>query len=142
LTFLYFHAPLYPTADQNLMKEVIENKYTELLQVLMATYPEPVSVNIFNSEQANNMRAGLSRARKEYERIQKFIGEKNFMAGKGFKYELDEEQEGVMHISLTTRETFNFTILPAKPSIGTTSGDKNNTHAAELNNEQSRSGRT
>lgn len=119
------------------MKEVIENPYVKLLESILAQDPEPVEILIYNQEQLGTIRAGLSRARKQYKEVQKFIGEPDLVGDRGFKYEVVEDREGVYRISLEARTPVSFVILPAQPSVSTDTAEKNNNQHVDTSHGQS-----
>jgi hypothetical protein len=97
------------------MKQVPQqSQYTILLEsILNAPLAEGVLINLYNSAQLEGCRAGLTRAGKEYSKVNKFLGEPDELKGMYFSFTPEGKTVGLFRIKLAKKNKIEFEIVPS-----------------------------
>jgi hypothetical protein len=84
--------------------------YTELFEFILHNHPTPAEVIVYSASNLSRIRAGLSRAKIDYEQVCKFVGDKAITKDKQFSYKTSDLNNKVL-ISLVDIPTPSFEIV-------------------------------
>ncbi len=97
------------------MRQPQVNQYEVLITTLLSSPDTDVVIEIFSTEHLAAIRAGLSRAKQSYERVQQFLSEPNLLKGKQFAFALVPGSDNKLKVTLVDKvPVVKFKILTEK----------------------------